>query len=307
MLPFTLQQLQILKAIAAEKQFTKAAKLLYLSQPSLSKQIKSLEENLGVLLVNRDKNQIFLTENGEIFLEYSERILALCEESCRIILARKNVEQAILTVGTSKVIGIYLIPKILTLFARTYPQVRLKVFLNLAEAVIEDVKNQKIDIAILEKKISFKFDEDILVKDFIKNEFCMIISHSHPFAKKNLISKEELYDLNFIKLNSTSYIENSIEKILLQNQIEVESLKTIMELNSIEGVKTAVSLGLGVAFVPSYTIEREIKFQMIKIINIENFQIEQILSIITNTNSKKSKIFHFFHNKLYELKENIED
>ena len=80
MLPFTLQQLRILKAIATEKNFTKAAELLHLSQPSLSKQIKTLEKNLDIVLIHREKNQISFTENGKVFLQYSERILALCEE-----------------------------------------------------------------------------------------------------------------------------------------------------------------------------------------------------------------------------------
>ena len=69
MLPFTLQQLRILKAVATEKNFTKAAELLYLSQPSLSKQIKTLEKNLDVLLMNRESNKISLTENGKVFLQ----------------------------------------------------------------------------------------------------------------------------------------------------------------------------------------------------------------------------------------------
>ena len=75
MLPFTLQQLRILKAIATEKNFTKASELLYISQPSLSKQLKTLEKNLDLILINREKNKISLTENGKVFLQYSDRIL----------------------------------------------------------------------------------------------------------------------------------------------------------------------------------------------------------------------------------------
>jgi predicted transcriptional regulator len=76
MLPFTLNQLRILKAVAAEKNLTKAADLLHLSQPSLSKQIKILEKNLDISLINRENNKISFTENGKVFLQYSERILA---------------------------------------------------------------------------------------------------------------------------------------------------------------------------------------------------------------------------------------
>ena len=75
-LPFTLQQLRIFKAIASEKSFTQAAEILYLSQPSLSKQIKTLENRLGILLLNRNGNKISLTEAGNVFLQYSERILS---------------------------------------------------------------------------------------------------------------------------------------------------------------------------------------------------------------------------------------
>jgi DNA-binding transcriptional LysR family regulator len=95
MFPFTLQQLRILKAIATEKNFTRAAELLYISQPSLSKQIKTLEKNLDIILINRESNKIFLTENGKVFLQYSERILALCEESCRALIDLKMVIEEI--------------------------------------------------------------------------------------------------------------------------------------------------------------------------------------------------------------------
>jgi DNA-binding transcriptional LysR family regulator len=67
MLPFTLQQLRILKAIATEKNFTKAANYLYLSQPSLSKQIKTLEKNLDILLINRENNKISLQKMEKFF------------------------------------------------------------------------------------------------------------------------------------------------------------------------------------------------------------------------------------------------
>ncbi len=93
MLPFTLQQLRILKAIATEQSFTKAAKLLYLSQPTLSKQIRILEENLDMILINRENHKISFTENGQVFLQYAERILALCEESCRALIDLKNGER----------------------------------------------------------------------------------------------------------------------------------------------------------------------------------------------------------------------
>ena len=94
-LPFTLQQLRIIKAIASETSFTRAAEILYISQPSLSKQVKVLENRLGILLINRKNNEISLTEGGQLFLQYAERILALCEESCRALNDLKNGDREI--------------------------------------------------------------------------------------------------------------------------------------------------------------------------------------------------------------------
>ena len=99
MLPYTLQQLRILKAVATEKNFTKAAKILYLSQPYVTKQIKILEENLNIVLLNRNSYNLSLTESGKIFLQYSDRILALCEESCRALVDLKNGDRGSLTIG----------------------------------------------------------------------------------------------------------------------------------------------------------------------------------------------------------------
>lgn len=305
MLPFTLQQLRILKAVATEKNFTKAAELLYLSQPSLSKQIKTLEKNLDVLLINRENNKISLTENGKIFLQYSERILALCEESCRALIDLKNGERGHLTVGASQTIGTYLMPRVLALFAQNYPQIDLKVQVNSTRLIAKNIINREVDIAVVGGEIPDELKKSLAVEHFVEDEFSLIVPKSHPFATKKTITKEDLYHLNFITLNSNSTIRKFIDNILIQNQIETKQLKIIMQLNSIEGIKTAVSLGLGAAFVSSSAIEKEIELKTIEILNIENIRITRMLSIITNPECYKAKAFKFFYTELYRLKENV--
>jgi DNA-binding transcriptional LysR family regulator len=307
MLPFTLQQLRILKAVATEKNFTKAAEVLYLSQPSLSKQIKRLEKNLDILLINRENNKISLTENGKVFLQYSERILALCEESCRALIDLKNGDRGNLTVGASQTIGTYLMPRVLALFAQNYPQIDLKVQVNSTRLIANNVLNREIDIAVVGGEIPNELKKNLTIKDFVEDELSLIISKSHPFAKKKKINKENLYYLNFITLNSNSTIRKFIDNILIQNGIETKQLKIIMQFNSIEGIKTAVSLGLGAAFVSSSAIEKEVELKTIEILKIENIRITRTLSIITNPESYKSKAFDLFYNELCALKRTIEN
>lgn len=307
MLPFTLQQLRILKAVATEKNFTKAAEVLYLSQPSLSKQIKTLEKNLDILLINRESNRISLTENGKVLLQYSERILALCEESCRALVELKNGDRGNLTVGASQTIGTYLMPKMLALFAQNYPQIDLKVQVNSTRIIAKSILNREMDIAVVGGEISDDLKKNLTIEHFIYDELSLIISKSHPFAKKKKITKEDLYCLDFITLNSNSTIKKFIDNILIQNQIETNQLKTIIQLNSIEGIKTAVSLGLGAAFLSSSAIEKEIKLKTIKILKIENLKITRKLSIVSNPECYKSKAFEFFCNELTRLKNKIEN
>ena len=307
MLPFTLQQLRILKAIATEKNFTKAAELLYLSQPSLSKQIKALEKNLDILLLNREGNKISLTENGKVFLHYSERILALCEESCRALIDLKNGERGHLNVGASQTIGTYLLPRVLALFAQNYPQINLKVQVDSSRIIAKNILNREIDIAVVGGEIPFELKKKLTIEYFVEDEFSLIIPKSHPFARKKKITKEDLYYLNFITLHSNSTIRKFIDNILIQNKIDIQQLKIIMQLNSIEGIKTAVSLGLGAAFVSSSAIEKEMQLKTIEILKIKNICITRTLSIISNPECYKSKAFQFFSMELKKLKNEIKN
>ena len=126
-LPFTLQQLRIVKAIATEKNFKAAAELLFVSQPSLSKQIQALEYSLGVSLFDRTNRKVTLTEAGKIFLQYTDRTLSLCEETCRAMEDLKNGERGNLTVGGSQTIGTYLMQRVLAVFGQKYNQITLNV------------------------------------------------------------------------------------------------------------------------------------------------------------------------------------
>jgi len=306
-LPFTLQQLRIVKTVANEKSFKMAAEKMFLSQPSLSKQIKILESRLGILLFNRTNKKVYLTEAGNLFLQYADRILLLCEETCRAIDDIKNEERGNLIIGASQTTGTYVLPRILALFVKNYPQFNITLQVNSTRVISENILNQKIDIGLVGGEVPTPFKKSLKIENFVEDELMLIISKSHPFlSKKNkIINCEDLYHLNFITLNSNSTVRKFIDNVLIQNHIETTKLNIIMELNSIEAIKTIVSLGLGVAFVSSSAIEKEVNLGIIDVINIKNITIKRKLSIITNTNSYKSKAFDSFYNELYFLRQSI--
>ena len=307
MFPFTLQQLRILKAIATEKNFTKAADILYLSQPSLSKQIKTLEKNLNITLIQREKNKISLTENGKILLNYCERILPLCEECCRVLIDLKNGERGNLIIGANPTIGRYLLPKVLELFVKNYPQIKVEIKINSTRNISKSVKNKEVDVGLISGEIPKQFQKHILAEPFLEDEILLIVSKSHAFASKNILSKEDLYDLNFINLYPGSTFQKLIDNVLSQNQIEINRLKIILQVNSLEAIKAAVSLGLGVAFISSLAMEKDMELKTFKILKIENMEITQPLSILNQPKCSKAKAFQVFAMELAKLKNNLEN
>ena len=307
MFPFTLQHLRILKAIDTEKNLTKAADVLYLSQPSLSKQIKTLEKNLNVVLIHRENNKISLTENGKILLRYSERILSLCEESCRVLIDLKNGERGNLLIGASQTVGRYLLPKVIELFVKNYPQINLEIKINSTRSITKNVQTREVDIGLVSGEIPNELKKHLLVEPFLEDEIILIASKSHSFTSKSILSKKDLYKLNFITLNSSSTFQKFMDNILIQNQIDINCLKIILQLNSIEGMKVAVGLGLGVGFISSSAIEKEMGLKTIEILKIENIKISQQLSILTHPQSSKTKAFQFFSMELAKLNNSLEN
>jgi len=303
-LPFSLQQLRIVKAVAAEKSFKIAAQKMFLSQPSLSKQIKILENRLGVLLFNRTKKTVYLTEAGDLFLQYADRILFLCEETCRAVDDLKNGERGHLLIGASQTLGTYLLPKILALFTKSYPQIDITLEVNSTSIISKNISNQRIDIALVGGEIPPELKSNLKIENFVEDELLLIIAKSHPFLSQTnkIIVCDDLYHLNFITLNENSTVQKFTDNILVQNQIAINQFNIIMKLNSIEAIKTAVSLGLGVAFISASAIEQEIELGILDIISIKNIKIKRKLSIITSINSYKSEAFGYFYTELHNLK-----
>jgi len=196
-------------------------------------------------------------------------------------------------------------PRLLTLFTQNYPQIDLKVQVNSTRLIAKQIVNRQIDLAVVGGDVPQQLKQNLKIEHFVEDEFNLIISNSHPFAKCQKIKKKDLYHLNFITLHSNSTIRKFVDKILKQNNIETSQLTIVMQLNSIEAIKTAVGLGLGAAFVSSSTIEKELKLKTIQILEIENIKITRTLSIISNSDCYKSKAFDFFYKELGALKQNI--
>lgn len=300
-LPFSLDQLKILKAIIKEGSFRKAADNLYVSQPAISLQIQNLEKQLNIPIFERDNKRAKLTEAGSLLLRYGNRILALCEETCRALEDLQNLQGGTLIVGASQTTGTYLMPKLIGVFRQRYPQVTVQLQVHSTRLISWSVANGQVDIAIIGGEIPNELEDILQVTSYAEDELALILPISHTFTNMTHIQKEDLYRLRFIALDTQSTIRKVIDQVLHQYDIDSSRFKIEMELNSIEAIKNAVQSGLGAAFVSVSAIAKELELGILHWAKIENVTIKRMLSIIINPNRYKSKAAVTFNQEILTL------
>ncbi|VXD21479.1 putative RuBisCO transcriptional regulator [Planktothrix serta PCC 8927] len=297
-LPFTLDQLRILKAIAAEGSFKRAADSLYVSQPAVSLQVQNLERQLNVPLFDRGGRRAQLTEAGHLLLSYGEKVLSLCQETCRAIDDLQNLRGGTLIIGASQTTGTYLLPRMIGLFREKYPDVSVQLHVHSTRRTAWSVANGQIDLAIVGGEISSELTQALEIVSYAEDELALIVPISHEFAQRETILKEDLYQLKFITLDSQSTIRKVIDQVLTRCGINTTDLKIEMELSSIEAIKNAVQSGLGVAFVSTSAIEKELQMGVIQSVKIDQVIVKRTLSVIYNPNRYRSKAAEAFTNEV---------
>ena len=199
-LPFTLDQLKILQTIAIEGNFKRAAEKLYISQPAVSLQIQNLERQLNIPIFYRDKRQARLTETGQLLLKYADRILNLCEETCRGLEELQTLQSGVLIIGASQTTGTYLMPRLIGIFRHKYPQITIELQVYSTRRIAWGVANGEIDLAVVGGKIPNDLQPTLDITSYAEDELALILPTSHPFASLEYIQKEDLYRLKFIAL-----------------------------------------------------------------------------------------------------------
>tara|TARA_B100000683_G_scaffold26219_1_gene23801 strand:- start:2944 stop:3921 length:978 start_codon:yes stop_codon:yes gene_type:complete len=299
--PFTLDQLKILQTITNEGSFKKAAERLYVSQPAISLQIQNLEKQLNIPIFYRDKRQARLTESGELLVKYADRILNLCEETCRGLEEIQTLQSGGLIIGASQTTGTYLMPRLIGIFRHKYPQITIELQVHSTRRIAWGVAKGQIDLAVVGGEIPTNLRPTLDVTSYAEDELALILPTSHPFSSLEYIQKEDLYRLKFIALNTQSTIRNVIENTLIENGIDSRQFKIEMELNSIEAIKNAVQSGLGAAFVSVSAISKELELNIIHWAKIKDITISRTLSILVNPKRYYANSIKIFKREILDM------
>ena len=293
-LPFTLDQLRILKAIVNEGSFKKAAESLYVTQPAVSLQIQNLEKQLEIAIFDRGGRKAQLTEGGKLLINYCERILGQCQEACKAIEDLNNLKGGSLIVGASQTTGTYLMPRMIGLFREKYPQVAVQLQIHSTRRTSRSVANGQIDLAIIGGQLPLELNELLEIIPYGNDEVALVLPTNHPLAKLPELNKEDLYQLSFVTLDSQATTRKVVDRLLINSGLEIQRLKVEMELNSFEAIKNAVQSGLGAAFLPVISIERELAAGTIHKPSIADLVVQRKLRLITNPGRYSSRAANAF-------------
>lgn len=287
-------KLKIFKTVADLKSISKAAQMLFMSQPTVTLQIKKLENYLGITLFTRKKNNLELTSQGKRLYEYAERILkeysAFEEEIKRLKISYKDV----LMLASSSTIGDFLLPKILPQFLDKNPDLKLNLFVGNSKEVEEGVLSKVFNLGLIEDSInSNKLD----TKKFYEDEIILIASVNNPIPP--VIKLEDINKYPLIMREVGSGTRNVVE-----NTIGIK-LNPVIEISSSRAIAKLVENSGYISFVSKLVVSEMLGCKLVKQVKIDGITIKRHFSIITQKNIRLSVTERTFFNFITKIQDII--
>lgn len=237
-----LQQMHYVKVIAETKSMNKASKILHISQPALTKQLKLLEDELKTIIFDRGNSGCHLTKEGELFLKETEKILNQVESLKQQFVLR---EKKVINMGALPSIATHFLPSIVK---------KLKTLGYKINIQVMDTSNQ-IKSLLNEGKIDVGFGQDVKNRDYaysiLIEPYYLIVPHSHPLRTANSISLSELASQNMIVQTLPCDIRISFDDYLQRNGIVIENM---MEVGQNDSILSLVKNDVGLTILPKMAV-----------------------------------------------------
>ena len=247
-----LAQLEAFLQVAHHRSFSRAAEALFLTQPSVTARIQSLEREIGERLFERTGRSVTLTDAGRAFMPHAQRALTAVQEGTDAIEAVRHGDVGSIRIGASDSIATYVLPGIFHKFRTARPRVHIHLSTGASEEVIERLLAGEIHVAITRLTQHPEMESVHLYNDDLQ----LVVPPSHRFASKGRVTVAEAGRESFLFFErSTSYYA-LIHSMFLRVGVVPES---VMELDSMETTKHMVEAGLGIAVLPLVSIDRELQ------------------------------------------------
>jgi LysR family transcriptional regulator, transcriptional activator of the cysJI operon len=257
------RRLQVFHTVARVMSFTKAAEILHMTQPAVTFQIKQLEDAFNTRLFDRTHNKITLTEAGRVVYDYAEQILESYAKMANDVKDLTGDITGALVIGASTTIAEYLLPRLLGVFKKQFPDVTLRLQVGNTDAIVSMVENNLLDLGIVEAPV---YNKNLEVITCRLDELVVIVPPDHPLAAFDTIRAEQLTQYPFILREEGSGTRVVIDEYMRNAGMNFIDFDIVMELGSPESVKMAVESEVGVAITSRTTLSKEIKLGTLKAI-----------------------------------------
>jgi DNA-binding transcriptional LysR family regulator len=264
----TLHQLQIFEAIAQHGSFTRAAEELFLTQPTVSQQMKQLTKAIGVPLYEQIGKRIYLTDAGKAVLDVGRDISQRFNDLEMTLADIKGLKQGNLklaAITTAK----YFVPRILGTFRQRYPGINISLQIANRQQILDRLANNLDDLYFIGQPPE---DLEINLRHFLDNPLVVIAPRNHPLAQEKLISLERLIEEPLIMRESGSGTRMAVEGFFAENRLK---MKVEMEIGSNEAIKQAIVGGLGLSVLSRHSLALEGPQGPLVVLDVEGFPIQK--------------------------------
>lgn len=294
-------QLKIFCMVTHLQSFSKAAKMLHMSQPAVSTHIKNLEEYYRGQLFERTPHGVTLTKAGETFYTYAKRILDLqdeMEQQLEVVLLRENNQ---IVVGASTTIGNVSLPCSIYLFKEQHPEVTIRLDIANSEEVVRKLYADEVDIGVLEGDV---VRPELAAIPVTTDELVLIIPPNNPYQGESM-SLADFLKQPLILREDGSGTRRILTNVLELHGHSINELNVITEMSTIDAIKSAVEAGLGGAVVPRLTMRKELDLKTLRVLTISGLPMSLTYYVVYPVHKSLSTAAKRFLNFITDPDENF--
>ena len=262
----TLRQMRVFAAVARHRSFTRAALELHLTQPAVSQQMRLLEQEAGLPLIEQIGRSIRLAPAGEELLRYANQVTELLREAGETLAAMRGLKRGVLKLGAVSTAK-YFAPALLSAFTPDYPQVTIKFTVANRGEIVRLLGANELDLVVMGRPPS---ELVTAAEVFARHPLVIIAPPQHPLARRRRVPLETLASESFVIREEGSGTRASMESLFRERGL---SFRTSMEVSSNETIKQAVMAGMGLSFISSHTVGLEVEAGRLAILDVAGLPI----------------------------------
>jgi DNA-binding transcriptional LysR family regulator len=252
--------------VADLKSFSKAAEDLFLTQPTVSGHILSLEQSLSLRFFDRTSREVRLTKAGEVFLGYASKILSFRKDLLNALSEFSQGIRGELSLGASTLPGEYLLPKLMGDFKKEHPHFIISLKIADTKEIIQYVLQDNVEFGITGAKLNHP---SLHYEKYEEDEIIVVAPSDHPLTRKKRVNLEELLKEPWIIREEGSGTQIAVEKTLRKKGRSLKQFNVAMEMGSTSSVKEGVKAKLGLAFISGRATEEEVSQGFLSRIDME--------------------------------------